>query len=102
MQLLKTLRENSALVSQLNKLEMNTKSQRDIFNIQQSNSISSLSRELENYKFRVSKLEAEVDHYKKIYRELTQKYNREKSEKHAQHRRGESQQRSQLQVTGPG
>jgi hypothetical protein len=40
-----------------------------------------LTQELESFKLRNSKLEKEADHYKRIYGELTQRYNKEKSEK---------------------
>jgi predicted RNase H-like nuclease (RuvC/YqgF family) len=71
------------LSSELNNLQLNSKSQREIIHIQQNNNISKLEKELENVKFRASKLEAEIDHYKAIYRDLTKRYNKEKSERHA-------------------
>lgn len=88
MQLVAALRENSGLSSQLSHLQLNSKSQRDLFSIQQSNSIAKLSQELENSRFRAQKLEVEVEHYKKIYGELTHRYNREKSARHLQSREG--------------
>ena len=87
MQLVSALRENSSLSSELNNLQLNSKSQREISYIQQNNNLSKLKQELENMKFRSSKLEVEIQHYKKIYGDLTARYNKEKSENHMYNRR---------------
>lgn len=89
-ELVQVLKENSSLKRELNQLHLGTRSRREIIDIQRSNDISKLTEELNSFQIRNSKLEKEADHYKKIYRDLTDKYNREKSEHIFQKRKSQS------------
>ena len=77
--MLKAIQENNQMSQQLEKLELKSQSQRDILKIKQTNNISKLAHDLQRANSNETKMEEELKHYKQIYRELTQKFNQEKT-----------------------